>query len=442
MFWSADRIYSQGIEQAQQRVYEFFLEVVRHKSPEEALVNFEELFINLNSVVNPEICRALDQIITAYNAKEFFYTLRRCCYILINNWTVKNNRDCIQSLINIFNHPSIHKKPASLKLKTLRVWLQLFIKSDDFQSLKLFALINGEGNHGEKEQNWGDRFASYLLAYQYTNPASPLEQRQAAILLSQKMKSQFKLDLAMYTARLGARPSTQKQQPNPTSLSENVISVVTLMLSKKSVLNCKDSASAFLKNIEGLSYQEFKFALLKYLDFSITDAEISETIQAKLSQGLFELKANRHDYPVTTSLVIKTAKYILGEITFSDREQPTELFHILLHHTNPINLVVLLLKLLLLNESIRPHLELRVAAIIKYYSQYSASKCKTVIAFIDMLNIALTIYVSDTRYNIVRMVPYESNTTDEDDTQTDLQISKFERKEYRIFSQSRKVSVI
>lgn len=437
MFWSADRIYSQGIEQAQQRVYEFFLEVVRHKSPEEALVSFEDLFVNLSNTANPEICRALDQIITAYNAKEFFYTLRRCCYILINNWTVTNNRDCIQSLINIFSRPSIYKKPTSLKIKTLRVWLQLFIKSDDFQSLKLFVLVNEDGSNREKEQNWGDRFVSYLLAYQYTNPASPLEQRQAAILLAQKMKSQFRLDLAMYTARMGARPSTQKQQSNPTSLSENVINVVTLMLSKKSVLNCKDSASVFLKNIEGVSYQGFKTELLKYLDFSITDAEISETVQSKLSQGLFELKANRHDYPVSNSLVIKTAKYLLGEITFGDREQPTELFHILLHHTNPINLVVLLLKLLLLNESIRPHLELRIAAIIKYYSQYNESKCKSVIAFVDMLNIALAIYVGDTHYNIVRMMPCKSNEFEEDDTLPDLQISKFERREYRIFSQAR-----
>ena len=41
-----------------------------------------------------------------------------------------------------------------------------------------------------------------------------------------------------------------------------------------------------------------------------------------------------------------------SHITIRDRDQPTELFNILLHHTNPINLVVLLLKILLINESI------------------------------------------------------------------------------------------
>jgi hypothetical protein len=434
MFWTADRIYSQGIEQAQQRIYEFFLDIVRRKLPEEVLADFKNLFVNFNENHNLEITQALDQILTAYNEKEFFYTLKRCCYIVINNWTVSNKRVFIQSLIDIFNHPSIHKKPTSIKLRTLRIWLQLFIKSEDFQALQLFTLhIEGHGNH---DQNWGNRFASYLLAYQYTNPASSQEQREAANLLAQKMKDKFKFDLAMYTARSGAQLSSHNQHINPTSLSNNIINIVTLMLTKKSVLNCQGLAIKLLENIENLSYEDFKIGLLKYLDFSTIDAEISETVQTKLYDGLFDFKSKHHNYPVNTSLILKTSKYLIDEITISDREQPTELFNILLHHTNPINLVVLLLKLLLLNEGIRPYLELRVASIIKYYSQYSESKCKSVIAFIDMLNIALAIHAGETRYNIVRMNPYEISTST-DDTQSDSQISKFDSRKYRIFSQIR-----
>ncbi|WP_434684208.1 hypothetical protein [Pseudanabaena minima] len=435
MFWTADRIYSQGIEQAQKRIYEFFLDAVRRKSPDQVLVDFRNLFINFSDSSNPEITQALDQILTAYNEKEFFYTLRRCCYILINNWTVSNKRVYIQSLIDIFKHPSIHKKPKSIKLRTLRIWLQMFVSSEDFQSLQLFTLhLEGHGSH---DQNWGNRFASYLLAYQYTNPASPQEQRQAANLLAQKMKDKFKFDLAMYTARVGTQSAPQNHPSNPTSLSNNVLNLVTLMLTKKSVLNCQQLAVNFLENIEGLSYQDFKVGLLKYIDFSMADAEISETVQTKLHNGLWDLKSNHHDQPVSALLILKTAKYLISEITISDREQPTELFNILLHHTNPINLVMLLVKLLLLNESIRPFLELRVASIIKYYSQYSESKCKSVIAFIDMLNIALAIYAGETRYNLVRMTPYELSDSSEGNTQSDSQISSFDTREYRIFSQIR-----
>jgi hypothetical protein len=438
MFWTADRIYSQGIEQAQQRIYEFFLEIVRRKSPDEVLADFKNLFINFSESHNPEITEALDQILTAYNEKEFFYTLRRCCYILINNWTVSNNRVSIQSLIDIFNHPSIHKKPKSIKLRTIRIWLQMFIQSEDFQSLQIFALHLED--HNKQDQKWDNRFVSYLLAYQYTNPASPREQRQAANLLAQKLKNKFKFDLAMYTARVGSHSLTQNQQTNPTSLSNNVINLVTLMLTKKSVLNCQRLAVNFIDNTKNSSYQEFKISLLKYIDFSITDVEVSETVQTKLQDRLLEFKSNHDDYPVNISLILKTTKYLISEVTISDRDQPTELFNILLHHTNPINLVVLLLKLLLLNESIRPYLELRVAAIIKYYSQYSESKCKSVIAFIDMLNIALAIYAGETRYNIVKMNlydPYDLTSSLDNDTPSDLRTSNFDAREYRIFSQAR-----
>ena len=44
MFWTADRIYSQGIEQAQQRIYEFFLEIVRRKSSDEVLADLIAIF--------------------------------------------------------------------------------------------------------------------------------------------------------------------------------------------------------------------------------------------------------------------------------------------------------------------------------------------------------------------------------------------------------------
>ncbi len=437
MFWTADRIYSQGIEQAQKEIYEFFLKVVRHKHPEEVLVDFKTLFIDLGDRQNPEIAQALDQILTAYNEKEFFSTLRRCCYILINNWTVSNNRFYIQSLIDIFNHSTIYKSTPSAKLQTLRVWLQLFIKSEDFQAFKLFTLYIE--THCYLDQNWSNRFASYLLAYEYINPTSSVEQRQAANLLAQKMKEQFKFNLAMYTARLSHRSSLQNTPYNPTSLSDNVLHLVTLMLTKKSILNCKSLAESFLESIHDLSYQDFKISLLEYLDFSIADPEISKSVQIKLHDGLFGLKSSRHQYPVNPSLILKVSKYLIGEFTISDRGQPTELFNILLHHTNPINLVVLLLKLLLLNESIRPHLELRIAKTIKYYSQFSEAKCKSVIAFIDMLNIALAIYAGETHYNIVRMNPSVADSVDniEGNTSSDSQTSKFNASEYRIFSQIR-----
>ena len=439
MFWTADRIYSQGIEQTQQRIYEFFLEIVRHKQPDDVLDDFQHLFIDFSSHKNPEIKEALNQILIAYNEKEFFYTLKRCCYILINNWTVSNNRVYIQNLIDVFNHPSIYKQATSIKLRTLRTWLQSFIESEEFKALRLFTI--NASHLSSLEQNWSNRFASYLLTAQYTNPTSSLEQRQAANLLSQEMKEKFKFDLAMYTARLNNHSSSnhtnQNAHNNPTSLSSNVLNLVTLMLTKNSVLNCQSQSDKFLTSIKNLSYYDFKVRLLEYLDFAIADPEISETVQTKLHDGLFQLKSEHHEYLVNAHLILKTAKYLISQFTSTDHDNLTELFHILLHHTNPLNFVTMLLKLLLIHDSVRSYLELKIAFVIKYYSRYSESKCKSIIAFVDMLNVSLAIYASETRYNLVHMNPYETAVTQEQNIRQDSQISKFDTRKYRIFSQAR-----
>jgi hypothetical protein len=54
-----------------------------------------------------------------------------------------------------------------------------------------------------------------------------------------------------------------------------------------------------------------------------------------------------------------------------------------------------------------------------------------------MLNIAFAIYAGETRYNIVRMTPYQLSVSKDDDTRCDSQISQFDAREYRIFSQIR-----
>jgi hypothetical protein len=346
---------------------------------------------------------------------------------------VSNNRIGIQSLIDVFKHPLIHKQTRHVKIQTLRIWLQLFVESEDFQALNLFNLHLDDKLIVDRQ--WSNRFASYLLANHYSNPASSLEQRQAANLLAQKMNDKFKLDLAMYTAHLNPRLSMESRPRNPTTLSDNILNIAIFMLTKKSELNCQEIADKFIRNTKDINYQDFKANLLNYLDFSLADFEISETLQKKLHNSLFEFKSERNDYLVSTALILKTSKYLINELTICDRGYPTELFNILIHHTNPLNFVVLLLKILLINDSMRLYLELRLASIIRYYSQYSESKCKSVITFIDILNIGLAIYAGKTRYNVIRMNPHEISS--HESSHLDSPIHKFDTKQYRIFSQVR-----
>src|SRR4028119_1413276 len=74
-------------QQAQEMIYQFLLEFVRKQPPEEVLLEFRNLFLEYNSSArNGDLIKAVSELISSNNEKEFIRTLKRSCYILINNW--------------------------------------------------------------------------------------------------------------------------------------------------------------------------------------------------------------------------------------------------------------------------------------------------------------------------------------------------------------------
>jgi phage protein D len=75
------------IEQAQESIYRFLLDIIKLWSAEDVLQEFHCLFIEQpqDKSGNSEPIEAINQLIAWNNEQEFHYTFRRCCYILLNN---------------------------------------------------------------------------------------------------------------------------------------------------------------------------------------------------------------------------------------------------------------------------------------------------------------------------------------------------------------------
>ncbi len=108
-------------------------------APEEVLLEFKRLFVYHVDSVSEESMHALYEIVFSNNEEEFRNTLKRSCYILVNNWDASRNYKPIQDLIKAFSDSAISRKTASPTLKRLRQWIDNFITSKDFEELKLFA---------------------------------------------------------------------------------------------------------------------------------------------------------------------------------------------------------------------------------------------------------------------------------------------------------------
>ncbi|MEO1184534.1 MAG: hypothetical protein AAFX46_07400, partial [Cyanobacteria bacterium J06636_27] len=228
---------------AQEKVYSFFLDIVQNQEPEDVLREFQDLFINCLDSANSNSELGIYQIFVGSNEPLFRNTLKRTCYILINNWENRRKYKYIQKLIDVFleyepKNPSL----CSRKVNIFRAWLANFINSKDYQELKLFAIKHEDKNN----LHWTKRYSSYLLLAQSTNKNNPKEQQQAAKRLSKQLKDKFKFELAMYIARSQSTASNVNRYHNPSVLGDEVLRLIKVIVVRKGVFSYENLANIFV----------------------------------------------------------------------------------------------------------------------------------------------------------------------------------------------------
>lgn len=411
----------ENIAAAQEVIWKFFLNLTKSNAPELVLKEFKNLFINPTYSSNSEIQKALNTIVFSQNEQEFRNTLKRCIYILLNTWIIGRKYQYPQALIEKFAVTNLNYRDSSTFLDCLRSWIINFLKSQDYQEVKVFAL-----KYEQKEtENWKSRYASYLLTPQYLDSRNPLEQRQAARRLSQQLQDKYKFDLAIYTAHSHTTPY-QERKTNPTALGNEALRLIKTVLAKRSFFNYMNLANIFLKQTEQLTYKQFKKSLLKYLIFSLECNGFVDSVKTQLSQKLELVYQHEEQQVLDKSLFLRTCNRVIEYLTIQKNGKPSDLFVLIASQGNPLTLAIMILKILLICPLSRTYLELCMAKLIEYYENDLSSECEWVINFLEVSKIILTIYTENVKYNLVNM------------EQENLSAHKkmIEQDSYRIFSQS------
>ncbi len=385
------------IQNAQHVLYDFFLYSVQTEPVDVVLATFRRLFVDYTeSSTESELPVALYSIVIANSEQQFLFTLKRVCYILINNWGIQRRPDAIKSLITMFEDQVLTRPGVSLILKRLRSWMQDFIKSQDFQDLKLFAARYDQHEH------WSERYTSYLLAPQYLNLENPLEQREAARSLSSQLKSKFRFDLAMYTAKSQMEPPRITVE-NPTVLGESAINLIKLLLLQPGRFGYENLANLLRKQCHQINYWDFKRALLHYLAYALPNSPIALSLKNQLPDSILPLYRHNDTETIAEALILRTCKRVVDFLTSEDGATPSTFFSMFLAQGNPLVLVILLLKIALFCPHVQAHLELRIASLIRYYEVYSEDDCRWVINFFEVFRITFAVYASGTLYNLVQV---------------------------------------
>jgi uncharacterized protein YjbI with pentapeptide repeats len=411
----ASDLQQSDFQQAQEEIYQFLKKLVNHSSAETVLQEFKQLFITGDSTVNPQALQAVYKIIFQNDEEEFKNTLKRSCYILINNWASQRKYQYIQDLIQVLGEAKEAHTPLSHSLKRLRAWIINFVDSEDYQQLKLFA--------SPYKSHWSHRYTSYLLVPQYLDASNPKEQREIAKNLSKRLKEKYKLDLAMYTARCNSPTLKENELSNPTRLGDEVIRIIKRVISRTTIFDYTNQAHLFIQQTRELNYVEFKHKLKNYLCF-YADKSFLEAFQNRLSEKLDNLYKNYHEDSLNVDLLLRTCRQIIGWLTIEEDDEPSYLFILLTTQGNTLTLVIILLKIVLICQYVRTHLEVCLAKLIRYYENYPEKDCQWVINFLEIFNVVFAIYTENVQYNLVKVKNHQS----EGENTGDLDA-------YRVFSQ-------
>ncbi len=401
----------------------FFLTLVKQSSPDIVLSEFKNLFIHF-FVVQTEPQKAFYKIITSGNEEEFKNTLKRTIYIILNNWIFRRDYKPAQALIDLLRNAPVNCCTKSPNLNHLSTWIDNFIKTQDYQEIKLFV---AKYDYQQKE-HWKNNYTSYLLTSQYANSQNSLEQRQAAKVLSQQLQDKFKLDLAMYTAHSHPDAAQSQRTQNPTFLGDEALELIKKVVSKRSFFSYANLANIFIQQTHKLHYKNFKQSLIKYLFFSVSNQGLVNNLKTKLTEKLETIYQEYDEEVLNKPLLLKTCNRTIEWLTIPRNGEPSSLFIALASQGNPLTLAIILLKLILICPPTRTHLQICMANLIRYYEDYSQEECHWVIKFLEITKIILTIFTENVQYNLVSMEESNLNTSVQDQDECRIFSQQLERK--------------
>jgi hypothetical protein len=413
-----------NLQRQQDRIYRFLLTTVQQETPEKSLWEFNRLFIeSLRTIKNDDVPETY-KIFSTNKEQELHHTIKRCCYILINNWETSNQYKYIPDLLEIFNNYQIENQAFSSPfIYPYRLWLENFINSRDYQDLKIFV----NRHQKESRDNWINRYSYYLLLAQSCNNDNPPEQKDAARKASKQMREKFKFDLAMYVAHSHyANIYSPNKYKNPSLLGDDVLRLIKIIVSKKGSLSYKHLANIFIQQTQKQTLAEYKENIQKYLLFSsIDNPGFIKCIKHHLQQNLSQWKVDRNEEIIDKILILRICNRIIDILTTDNPQEPGLLFHLLMSQGNSLILVILLVKMVLISPYSRTHLEIRISQLISYYQNYPVDECQELIDFLEVFNITFAIYSGNIEYSLINM----KSNTQIFHIQSDLG-------DFRVFSQS------
>jgi len=400
-------------------LYAHVLELRKKHPPQTILDSLPSLLSGFDPNQGQSLA-ALTRIVNSEWAdRDFRFILNRCCYILINYWWLRpDSRWATTELLNIIQNPPATSAYSPVTHK-LRLLVQQFTQTEQFQALLERAELLGSSLEPELETT---TLGDLAYRYPYLYPHRLLEWDETdlgpdAIQRVQKEKEeQFERSLQRYALsvyRQTGKNDTVESAPNPTLLADLELNKALQSFAGETegLEGYRNSVRDFLEKQvpKARTYGELKELLHLYLIDSIRYSSNPKYGEHNFNKWLHEqlsyIFPNRDDEPPNADLLVQTCDRLIGALIASPNRKRNHFVFIDLNTNLGATFTVgLILKLVLIcciakpkvKETIQSRLAMRLAVLVEHYEHQFASDVNWLVECLENWFVARTTYFGQT----------------------------------------------
>ncbi|MBE9096909.1 hypothetical protein [Tychonema sp. LEGE 07203] len=411
--------YNRENHEAEQLLYNHWLELVQVEQPAELIDRFRTLFVRGTGYPDRTIADALEKIAASKHAQqEFKYILNRCCHIPINRWqTYPSKQAAIPELIAVFEEAPkiVIGYSRSRSVRSIPQLVHQFTESEQYLALKRLAKVITHSNEDSSNTKTPATLAlgnlipryPYLYKHCLLSDDSTYEQQKIIKKIQAQKQQQFEIDLSQYVAHQVRKAQTARRQTslsfgrnidpikNPTLLSDPQLFFALKQFVGKveGADTYRQLAGRFRANTTtNQSYGSFKDDLYEYLISSVTDDRYGKCqFSEKLYKQLQNTLPHNDDRKLNEFLTIRTCSQLLNFLVVESPARPNHFVFIdLISNLGATQTTGLLLKIVLICGKVKPYLEKRLAILFGHYELSTREGVVWLIEALENLNLALS----------------------------------------------------
>lgn len=415
---------SEQIQQAEQIVYNYLLESVQTRSPEQVLERFRQLFVEAKGGSDPRIYSALEKIVKSKRAEQHFnFFFNRCFYIPINRWQMQSQSQAlIPELIGIFENlsPGLSSGyPTTVTL--LRRLIKNFTKDESYLKLqRLSRVMSTKSTLPSAEATpVGTLIHRYPYLYDHCllSEDSNTEDRKTIRQIKTQLEHRFELNLSRYATNQVRLAKMNQGSPlssiilpveNPTLLSDRELNRALnhYINPVEGNYTYKDLSHSFINHsTRANNYRTFKNELYEYLVGSIDPKYGKSQFNKKLYQHLQNTLLEFDSHKLDEFLVMRTSSQLFNFLVVESTHKPDHYVFIdLITNIGVTRTIGLLLKVVLMSHKVKPYLEKRFSLLFNHYESFSKDGVPWLVKALESLHVAFSVHFGKADVSCLRQL--------------------------------------